>query len=327
MSEKEIWISKTPEALPDFIIGGAMKSGTTTLHAILNQHPDISFAHDELGFFDMDSLLQHPDFHFFDAKKNLWVSQDMTTNVDLYWEWYHSKFSNKHGVFKGEDSATYLSSAKAAERIGLQAKPIKLIFILRHPTSRAISNYLHALKSGRAIYSLEDTLRYDPHSILKRSLYKEQLEAYYRYVPSERIKIVLFEDLIADTKGCIEEVCDFIGIDATKFETAVFETHSNKTKIPRSIRLQLVRNRLLRRIGDYRYSRFLPNSPKFQKSMPLAYRVLDAIHKKINPQGSNYHFKVHDATIELLDDFFRTELFGIDALTQQSIYNKWFKKQ
>lgn len=44
------WISKKPNRLPDFIIGGAMKSGTTSLHSILNQHPDIAIAQEELGF-------------------------------------------------------------------------------------------------------------------------------------------------------------------------------------------------------------------------------------------------------------------------------------
>ena len=52
-----LWKAKQLENLPDFIIGGAMKSGTTSLHAILNSHPDISIAHNELGFFDIDSVL------------------------------------------------------------------------------------------------------------------------------------------------------------------------------------------------------------------------------------------------------------------------------
>src|SRR5690606_38752775 len=88
------WKSKNPDALPDFIIGGAMKSGTTTLHAILNKHPSIAMAHDELGFFDMDSILQHPDFNFFDTNKNQWITQSMVSHPDLLWNWYGSQFEH-----------------------------------------------------------------------------------------------------------------------------------------------------------------------------------------------------------------------------------------
>lgn len=50
MKNKEPWVSNQPEKLPDFIIGGAMKSGTSSIHQILNKHPDIFIAKDELGF-------------------------------------------------------------------------------------------------------------------------------------------------------------------------------------------------------------------------------------------------------------------------------------
>ena len=49
---------------PDFVIAGAMKCGTTTLHQMLAQHPDVFMADDELFYFDMDDIAQHPDFLF-----------------------------------------------------------------------------------------------------------------------------------------------------------------------------------------------------------------------------------------------------------------------
>src|SRR5690606_40288593 len=165
----------------------------TSLHAILNSHPDISIAHNELGFFDIDSILQHPDFNFYNSKNQTWLKQSMQEEPELLWKWYYSQFEKieNKGRLIGEDSTTYLCSETAAKRIALQDKAIKLIFILRHPTKRTISNYLHLLKSGRAIYSLEDTLRYNPNSIIRRSMYLEQLEAYYKYIPFDRIKVVL----------------------------------------------------------------------------------------------------------------------------------------
>ncbi|WP_055445297.1 sulfotransferase family protein [Lacinutrix himadriensis] len=324
---QDVWKSKTPEHLPDFIIGGAMKSGTTSLHAILHSHPDIAMAHNELGFFDIDSILQHPDYNFYDPKKETWTSQSMQEQPTLLWNWYASQFKSieKKAKIIGEDSTTYLTSEIAAKRIALQDKPIKLIFILRHPTKRTISNYLHLLKSGRAIYSLEDTLRYNPNSIIRRSMYPEQLEAYYKHIPFERIKVVLFEDLLEDKEKCIQEVCEFLEVDFSKLDTSVFNTHSNKTKTPKHIKLQLLRNRWLRKSGNYRYSSFLPLQPDFQGKMPLQYRIMDRLHKKLNPLKSTIKFKASKATVALLDDFFKTEFKDLDSLVKKEVFSKWFK--
>lgn len=326
MSEQN-WKSKRQDALPDFIIGGAMKSGTTTLHTILDKHPDISIAHNELGFFDMDDLLTHPDFNFYETKSQTWLEQSMSVYPEVLWSWYYSQFANLKNDSKaiGEDSTTYLASSFAAKRIALQDKPIKLIFILRHPTSRTISNYLHLLKSGRAIYSLEDTLKYQPEIIVKRSLYKSQLERYYKHLPSERIKIILFEDLLTKKEECIKDVCQFLNIDFNKFQPHDLNVHSNQTKVPKYINLQLFRNRVLRGKGQFRYSRFLPIQPEFQKTMPFHYKLFDYLHKKMNPHSNSYTFKVSKGTTDLLDNYFIKELDGLDDLVQMNILSKWFK--
>lgn len=320
------WISTSPEYLPDFIIGGAMKSGTTTLHAILDKHPDISIAKDELGFFDIDNLLAHPDFNLYKRDSKTWVTQNFEENSTEFWNWYHSKFKNLSGALKGEDSTTYLASSWAAQRINKQNKKIKLLFVLRHPTKRAISNYLHLLKSGRAIYSLEKTLQHNPRSIIDRSLYKDQLDVYYKNIPSERIKIILFEDLISNPKSCITDICDYLEIDSKKFNKEDFLIHSNKTRIPKHFGLQLFRNRLFINYGLKRYSNFLPNKLKLNKRPSLFIRVFDKIHKKINPLREDVVYTVNDSTLDLLNSYFKKELKGIDELTGLSIYNRWFKE-
>lgn len=327
MDTNRKWISKQPEYVPDFIIGGAMKSGTTSLHAILDAHPNVSIEKEELGFFDIDDLMQHPDFNYFDSRSNKWTTQSMEEQPELLWEWYHSKFKalRKTANVIGEDSTSYLSSHLAAERIGMQLKPIKLIFILRHPTQRAISNYLHKLKSGRAIYNLEDTLRFNPNSIIQRSLYKKQLEYYYKHLPFENIKVVLFEDFIADKEKCIKDLCAFLNIDFNAFDPSVFETHSNKTKIPKYIGLQIKRNRLLRKMGNYRYTNVLPVKISKKLTIPFWMRSIDKLHKIINPQKSTFTFEVNHDTRRFLNAFFKAEMQGIDDLVKKDVYLKWFK--
>ncbi len=53
-----------PNRYPDFIIGGAPKCGTTSLHFILDQHPRIGLPDDEIHYFDADDPITHPDFFF-----------------------------------------------------------------------------------------------------------------------------------------------------------------------------------------------------------------------------------------------------------------------
>jgi hypothetical protein len=326
--QQQLWTSKAPENLPDFILGGAMKSGTTSLHSILNAHPDVAMAHEELGFFDIDDVLQHSDFNFFDSNSKAWHTQSMDTNSKELWSWYERQFERLNKTVKliGEDSTSYLGSEIAARRIALQDKPIKLVFILRHPTKRAISNYLHHLKSGRSIYSLEDTLRYNPNSIIRRSLYKEQLEDYYKHIPAERIKVVLFEDFIKNKKKCVNELCEFLNIDFHKFDTTVFDTHSNKTKLPKHISLQIYRNKLLQKRNNYRYSSFLPIQTSGLGQIPFRYRILDKIHKAINPQSTDNRFLPLQTTQSFLDNYFKQALEGLDGLIGKEAYSTWFEE-
>ncbi|MBO6630998.1 MAG: sulfotransferase, partial [Psychroserpens sp.] len=212
----------------------------------------------------------------------------------------------------------------AAHRIAIQDKQIKLIFILRHPTKRTISNYLHKLKSGRAIYSLEDTLRLQPETIVSRSMYKSQLEVYYNYLPFENIKVVVFEDFISNKRECLKDICQFLEVDFEKFSAEVFETHSNKTKIPRSLKLQLMRNRLLIRNNKYRYSKALPIQPSNNYKMPLGHRFIDKVHKWINPLNENNRYAVKPSTLNFLDEYFKNELDGLDDLVRMDILKKWF---
>src|SRR5690554_4926323 len=117
--QQNYWVSSQPEKLPDFIIGGAMKSGTSTLHSILDRHPDVNLAHNELGFFDVDGIMEHPDFNFFDERSKIWVSQSMLENPEILWNWYYSNFDplRNDNIIIGEDSTTYLTSSIAAKRI------------------------------------------------------------------------------------------------------------------------------------------------------------------------------------------------------------------
>lgn len=316
------WVSQDTDLLPDFIIGGAMKCGTSTLHTILNKHPKIFIPKEEVHFFDMDNILQHSDFNFHHNEK--WTTQSMQKDPKIAWEWYQNKFRGHESLIKGEDSTTYLASKIAAERISMQKKEIKLLFLLRQPSLRAYSNYNHLLKSGRATYTFEDTIRFNPFQVLNRSLYKEQLESFYNYIPKERIKVILFEDLVEDPELIIKEVSEFIGFDDNEFPADVFKTHSNQGRVPRNEKLHVKKNLVMRNFGNIKYSSNLPFAgPSVKTSTPLMARVINKVHSKINPAVPVTQ-KINQETKVMLDDYFFKEMQGLDELLGKDVLSRWF---
>lgn len=322
------WQSDEPENLPDFIIGGAMKSGTTSLHAILNHHPDIYIPKGEIHFFDVDNLAAHNDFLFHDKVTGKWQSQLMEDDPERMWKWYNSKFENHGGKVKGEDSTTYLSSPIAAQRIALQKKDVKFIFMLRNPVARAYSQYYHMLRTGRATFSFEDTLKFSPMSILERSLYKEQLDVYYSYFPKERIKVVCFENFINDPKSHIKDICNFVGVDSSLLPEEAYQIHTHKARIPKYEKLQAKKNYFFRSIGNNFYDDDLPFAAiSVKKQISKFSWGIYKVHNLINPHLNIKKPGLNINTRNFLNKYFYRELDGINELTGQDLLGKWFSER
>ena len=326
MSTKELkyWIAPDASKLPDFIIGGAMKCGTTSLHAILNSHPNVFIPIEEIHFFNLDDILQHSDYNFYDKSRETWTYQDIKQDASKMWSWYLSKFKNCETKLKGEDSTTYLASRIAASRIAIQPKPIKLIFMLRQPTQRAYSQYYHELRDGRATHSFEQTIRFNPQSILSRGLYKEQLEFWYQALPREQIKVVLFEDFLADKTNVLKDICQYLEIDFDAFDEETIRTHSNKAKIPKWIDLQATYNHWFRELGNHNSFESLPFYPDSDVGkLPFGLRVVNKINNIVN-QKQEKPPKINASTQAFLNQFYEREMYGIDELVMQPICEKWF---
>jgi hypothetical protein len=319
------WISDRPSLLPDFIIGGAMKSGTSTLHTILNQHSDVSIPDTELHFFDMDNVFQHRDFTFYRDDIGKWTYEIIQNNTEAIWDWYLSQFKSNDTITTGEDSTTYLASKIAAQRIAVQKKEIKLLFLLRHPTKRTYSHYHHLLRSGRAIYTFENMIKYNPGSILSRSLYKEQLEYYYTLLNEKNIKVVLFEDLISDSQSVLADICSFLDIDFSKFDDHIFNTHSHKAQVPLSINLQRSFNQIYRLLNKFHHLNSLPGIPAYQQvKTPFWAKGIKKAHRTINPLRDKEKPPLKKSTQTFLDQFFQHRLKGIDELVGREILSTWF---
>ena len=235
---------------PDFIIGGAPKCGTTSLHFILDQHPKIGLPEDEIHYFDADDPITHPDF-FHDKDGALVYYDNSLENTDFL-NAYAARFTPFQDLpLIGEDSTTYLFSQVAPHRIKALLPDIRLIFMLRDPVKRAYSQYWHLVKSGRVTCRFERAIR-DQRSLVLGSTYTAPLKTYIELFGADRVKVVLFEDFIADNQATLDSVTDFLGTD--RMQVNQDASWFNKTKYPTSLFGQLALNQIGRHIVKWRYS-------------------------------------------------------------------------
>lgn len=230
--------------MPDYLIIGAAKCGTTSLRGYLDQHPEI-FVTDrgEPSFFAHEG----ETLSFCGPGDADWATAFVT---DI--EAYQALFAGAEGAKAvGEISPRYLYFDKAPERIAHHIPDTRLIAILRHPVDRAYSHFL--MNRGRGCEPAE-TL---PEAIGREAereaagwgwdwryvgagLYAEQLERYYARFPAERIRVFLYEDL-KDQETFFTDLFTFLGVDpAFRPDTSV---RHRKASQPKNYALQhLVKN-------------------------------------------------------------------------------------
>ncbi len=322
----DCWIAPQGIRVPDFIICGAMKCGTTTVHHLLGLHPRVFIPASEINFFDMDDLMQHSDF--FVRAENGWRVPDIAEDPARYWKWYSRFFLDAPSdSIVGEDSTCYLPSRKAPLRIAAQEKRIKLVVCLRHPTNRAYSQYWHLLRMGRALFSFEDTLRYNPHDVIDRSLYLPQIENLLRHIPRERVFFFVLEQFLWEKERVARRLCSFLGIPFEDFPFNALDTYPDPGGYPKSIRLQIFKNRFLRQYGNRSYLGKLPYDTEVGTEPIRVSRLLNKIHGKSNPVSKGKAPEMNRETQKFLDRFFERESDGINELVGDKITDWWFRNE
>jgi hypothetical protein len=198
--------------LPDFLIIGAQKAGTTALYAYLRRHPAITGpSWKEVSYFDR---------HYGRGEA-----------------WYRGNFPNRvraRGKLVGEASPSYIFHPLGPERAKALVPEARLVALVRHPVDRALSHYHHEVALGReplrfedALDAEEDRLRgeeerlaADPsyfsrawwsHAYKSRGRYAEQLERWLAVFPREQLLILPSADLGGEPERTHTQVLDFLG--------------------------------------------------------------------------------------------------------------------
>jgi len=270
--------TKSDARLPDFIIGGAMKSATSTLHYILAHHEEIFIPDGEIHFFSVDDITEHPAL--FQRYGSEWAFQDYEGDFGTYLSWYEQFFveAREHQTI-GEDSTVYLPSVKAPERIAELIPDVKLIFLLRDPVVRAYSHYWHRLREGRATRNFRNTLQYGDDVAVTRGVYRKQLERYFALFPREQITVLIFEDFLRNMQAHIDALCDTLGLSQGVDLTGMDTTQRNATYIPRWPSLLAYQNRLFRGRNARHYQHHLPDTSTDDST--LWGKVLDSLNHRL----------------------------------------------
>jgi hypothetical protein len=231
--------------MPDFLVIGAKKGGTTSVANWLVQHPQV------MPMFPR--VQRHKSPHFFDI--NYWRGP----------EWYLSHFPtraartirqrHRGGAQAGESSPYYLFHPAAPARIKETAPETRLIAILREPVSRAHSNYWDRVVAKtedlgtfeEAIDAEETRLAgvtaqwlaepanysfdHDHHTYLARGRYAEQLRNYYDHFPREQLLVLPLEALRNDPGAAFRRIEDHLGLDHRPVELAARNAREGNPKI------------------------------------------------------------------------------------------------
>lgn len=181
-----------------------MKSGTTSLHEYLNEHPDIYMSSPK-------------EIHYY--------ADEYYLNKDI--NWYYSFFQSDKKIC-GTSPQSYTKRhnkyyQSIPERIAKHNPGVKLIYLVRDPIKRMESHVLESFHCD----PIKD-IRYSKESdnYLKTSMYYYQLSAYLDYFPMSQIKVVSMEELVQDKMGTLNEIFRFLGLQELK-DKSLFNYESN----------------------------------------------------------------------------------------------------
>ena len=220
--------------LPDYLIIGAQRAGTTSLHRYLIQHPGVR------------TTLRTKGVHFFDTgygRGMSWYASRFPTRLTA---WYVAR---RHGVElrTGEASPYYLFHPLVPDRVAEHLPQVKLIALLRDPVQRAYSHYQHEVARGFERLPFEEAIDAEParlagetermaaeplynsfehqhHSYLARGCYAEQLERWRARFDDQQLLVLSSERFFREPEAIFARVLDFLELPA--FTPGAYEKHN-----------------------------------------------------------------------------------------------------
>jgi len=214
--------------LPNFLIIGAGKSGTTSLYHYLGEHPEVFV-----------SPIKETNFFVADGRR----SEDHPVQSVAEYEALFEGVTSEHAI--GEASPAYLDSPTAAARIAELLPNARLIAILRNPVDRAWSDYLMRIRERDEVRAPDEAFT-DDAPFVRQGFYSERVERFTSRFAADQIRFFSFDDFSTDAVGVTRRCYEFLGVDPS-FQPNV-EVRHNAGWSPRNRALHTVlKSRVLRR--------------------------------------------------------------------------------
>jgi len=320
-------IALSDSPAPNFFIIGAGKTGTTSLHGYLNQHPEIYMSPvKEPCYFAPEIRTGNfsPGFRGHVQRqtrklKNIlndgepvqplgWIAQD--------WDNYLRLFRNVRAEKAiGEASAAYLWSAAAAANIHAQIPEARIVMILRDPAERAFSQYLHQVSVGltRASFRehIERALR-DPHQhlsiyypFLEAGLYAAQVKRFLDLFPRDQVRIYWYEEAWSNPSDLLRDLFQFLEVDPE------FQADTTRKSLERR---------------RPRFARAHYYLKKFNIWRPLRAMVPESLRPGLRSAAfrSGSAIKIDPADRQFLIDYYRADVEHLSSMLNRDLSN-WLK--
>ena len=212
-------------ALPNLVVIGGLKCGTTSLHHYLNLHPEIAMSRPK-------------ELNFFVAELNWQLGS----------RWYAGHFDAAVRV-RGETSPHYTNRPRfggVAERMReTLGEDARLVYMVRDPVERLLSHYLHNVGGGYERRGLAEAIADERSAYVTRGLYAYQLEPYLSTFGADRVLVIASDELSDEREATMRRAFEFCGVDPgfrseqfeRQWETGTAKTRSRFRLLDRAVRM------------------------------------------------------------------------------------------
>ena len=325
--------------MPNFLIIGAQKAGTTSLYSYVKQHPQIYLSPvKEPHFFAIESeelnfngpFRERPNM-ITDLKSYQLLFQGVTNEISI-----------------GEASSWYFHSPKAVKRIQYYIPDVKLIAILRDPVERAFSNFRHCRRRQiepltdftQTLYEEENRRQKNwghPWYYKQKGLYYVHLKRYFDAFDRNQIRVYLTEDLSTNPIGVLQDIFHFLNVDE-KYVPDVSKRKNTSDRPPQKLNpIRLLVKQLTQssagRGGD-------PAGTEFQQESATAFRSSggcfelaqsSSTHTGCSRQAQSKRYQIESKPAispalrkELIEQVYREDILKLQDLIQRDL-SQWLK--
>ena len=289
--------------LPNFIIAGATRSGTTSLYYYLMQHPDITFPKLKEPRYFSSINLKLPQ----NGPGDFSVDRKLILSFDDYNKLYESINAKRIGDASSEYLYHYDVSAKEIkEKLG----DIPIIIILRNPIERAFSAYNNLVRDGRETQNFSQALKLEDERMLNNwdmMWHYKRVGLYYNQVTEylntfSKVKVIIFEEFVKDPKKFLSELCSFLDVSPDMdIDTGTVYSYSGKPK-----------NKLIAFLGS-RNNKYINRIRVFALSL-IPRNIFESISKKVLVKN-----QIDENSRNYLREFYKDDILKLQQLLKKDL--------